>query len=657
MKGIFLLSILQILKASMDNQLVLKGFDCSMEKANFSEISLLDVEKCEKIPTKYKKGREVNIQMLQVSYKNQLDVLQCKVFVSLKVNYCQSIKLLNNHTKPGVYIKRNVPIKVTRPQCHSALNTRTFQFNYYQDELRMVNLEKDDTAYGEIEIRGSIDPNTSGCSPSKFFIHKTFYENHILTMEYNIEINKIKGTLDQENQIFSIDSRVKTTDFKKQSIHDTKEGSFFWRWYQQPKKCNSLKEISKIIGEIHEPIHNSSAPIVIIQSNETSKIAITLSEKKEICKKKLSSTFAEGLYLLIANTTEDFIETEEIDGHDVNQLLNIKTLLSSSILQQEIKIGATFDKVAIELCKNARKNIIRELASYGNKKPDEQKDISLRGKFIINGGSMIRMINCDPITASLRINTTECFADVPVTYNNEEAFLDSVTYIIKKQSNHIHCSSFMPAKFGIEDISGNFKWICFAPNLYSGHNCLPPSTLSPMQHKTLYTPVIHQIDSSIYTKKQLKEYSKPYFKYIENENQLSKIFKDSNAHKDETEPYSLKELINLITPNNEEITINYILQNISFIIWKYVKLPMVFYFLLTILINTFQLICKISLVFQREGLSLKTIILFIIKLITIGIPSPSHNCIEEDPAKKEKLVKEITTAVLADLTRRQLQSV
>lgn len=654
------LKLLQLSKAVVtnenknenENELTIKGFDCSMERANFSEISLLNVEECEKIPEKYKESMQIKIQMLQLSYKKQLDILQCKVFASLKVNLCFTSKLIYNHTKPGVYVSRNEPLKVFKPQCSSALNTRTFQFNYYQNELRSVELNADDTAYGDMTIRGKIDDQTGGCTASKFMMNGKLYDSHVLTLRYDIEINKIKGELDRKNEILTLNSKIKTKDYKKQSIFHTKEGNFFWKWYQISKKCNELKEISRVEGEIHNPIDNASAPIVILNKDKKTKLAITLNSKVKFCNTEVRSTFAEGLYLLLANSTDQFIETEKIEGYDVDQLINIKTLLSSSNLQQEINIGTSFNKVAVELCNNGRRNIMRELSDYGNRKVDEQKDQTLKGKLILNGGSIIRVISCSPITVMLRKNISKCYSDIPIQHEGSQIFLDAVTYILKKESTEIHCSNFMPAKFGIEDNLGNLKWICFSPNIYSGQNCPPPTILSPMQHKTLYTPIIHHIDANIYTKKQLEDYSKPYFKNIKNENFINKIIKRKNRKLGNQRGRTLEEMFTLILSNDQK-PFNYAFFSKLWITgagaWKWILTPMILSFIMTIIVNLFLLFRKIKLTFQKEGLSSKIAIYLICGLIKIGLPSTNHRCVINNFSERETLIKEIENKILKDL--------
>ena len=233
---------------------------------------------------------------------------------------------------------------------------------------------------------------------------------------------------------------------------------------------------------------------------------------------------------------------------------------------------------------------------------------------------MIRKIDCDTTEATVLKNATKCYSDIPVIYNNQEQYVDSVTYIIRPSSDEIHCSSFMPAKFKIEKTEGTSTWICYSPKLFSGQNCIPPSEMSPMQHKILYTPYIHNVDTSIYTKDQLKDYSKPYYQ----RRRFNNPFKESprHAHGD-PDDHKLENIINKYINDNDQSILEIIAARIfpsKLFILSYIEIPMVIYFIITVVVNTINLVSQAYISFQNDGCTSKILITLVIKLILVGLP-------------------------------------
>jgi len=76
----------------------LMGFDCGGQRMNITSVSLLSVDKCD---LKYHapNSSEVYIQLLQLSEYNYAEVMQCKVQISRRIQYCgmhSHISAVNN---------------------------------------------------------------------------------------------------------------------------------------------------------------------------------------------------------------------------------------------------------------------------------------------------------------------------------------------------------------------------------------------------------------------------------------------------------------------------------------------------------------------------------------------------------------------------------
>ena len=614
-------------KPNQENEkekLQIKAYDCSLGKANYTEISLHDVKDCHDISARYKEERIVKAQVLQYIDKKPVDILLCKVTISLRTNYCHAKRLISNHTKPAHHIIREEPISVTEPQCKSAAGTKKFNLNY-DGRLIIIDMNEDLTARGDKVLEGTVDPKTSMCTPKQFWVKGIPYENNILTLQYNIEIIQKSGIMDFKKNTLWLDEALKTTDIKSNYLFDTKKGNFFWKHYYLTDKCDRLKEVATLQAALHEPINEDASPIIMLdQQKGDQRIAIALKGEVSLCGQRLRTTFTNELLIFIANNQTDKITTPKLESGDIDHLLDIKLQFSSSNLQTEMRTTRSFDKVAAKICKNSRKIIIQELATYGNMQAAHQKDIRLRGKLILNGGGMIRKMDCSLAEATVVKNVTKCYSDIPVIYDNKEQYVDSVTYIIRPSSEEIHCSSFMPAKFKIEKTGGTSTWICYSPDLYSGQNCIPPSEVSPMQHRMLYTPHIHHIDSSIYTKDQLKDYSKLYYKRDEftsyGNNPVRENPRDPHGNPDD---HKLKNIIKKYVEDNNQSMLEILASKIfhsKLFILDYIEIPMIVYFIITVVINATSILSQAYDSFQNNGCSSKVLLTMIIKLILVGLP-------------------------------------
>ena len=634
-----------------NNELQIKAYDCSLGKANYTEISLHDVKDCNNISARYKEGKSVQAQILQYIDEKSVDVLRCKITVSLRTNYCHAIKLFYNHTKPAQQISREEPLAVTEPQCRNAAETKKFNLNY-DERLITIDMNEDLTARGDKVIEGAVDPETSKCTPKQFWAKDQFYKNNILTLQYDIEIARGTATMDFKGSTLWLDETLRTKDIKSNYLFDTRKGNFFWKHYYLTDKCDRLKEITTIPAVLHEPVDEDSSPIIMLdQKTGSQKIAIALKGTTNLCGQELRTTFTNELLIFIANSETKRITAPKLEAEDIDQLLDIKLQFSSSNLQTEIRTASSFNKVAAKICKNARKIIIQELATYGNMQAAHQKDIRLKGKLVLSGGGMIRKMDCSLTEATVIKNITKCYADIPVIYNNQEQYVDSVTYIIRPSSDEIHCSSFMPAKFKIEKTEGASTWICYSPELYAGQNCIPPSEISPMQHKMLYTPHIHHLDSSIYTKDQLKDYSRPYYQGERFWSPFRENPRDPHGNADD---HKLKNIVKSYVEDNNhsllEILAGKIFHSKLFML-NYIEIPMVIYFVITVVVNTINLLSQAYVSFQNNGCNSKIIITMIVKLILVGLPIQSNKQEKYSLSYMERnlLIREVKEQVLQEI--------
>ena len=168
----------------------------------------------------------------------------------------------------------------------------------------------------------------------------------------------------------------------------------------------------------------------------------------------------------------------------------------------------------------------------------------------------------------------------------------------------------------------------------------------------LYTPHIHNVDSSIYTEDQLKDYSKLYYRGQKNFDNSPAKENPRHPHGD-PENYKLENMIKKHVEDNNKSILEVLASRIfhsKLFMLDYIEIPMIVYFIITVIINTVHTISQAYTSFQNNGCSSKTLLTLIIKLILVGLPI-QHKKETQNLSFMERnlLIREIKEQVIQEI--------
>lgn len=568
----------------------LLAYDCSMKNgAKFAEVSLLDVAPCNNISARYDEGKKTEIQILQEIKTKAIEMNHCQLRVSIETAYCG--KGVYSRVWNGIERLSNEPVRVTEEQCSDAFITKKLKFD---DNGRFaskgseisVDLRDDLTGDGVIMLRGNESLTESYCTSDKFTFLREIYTSHLLRLKYHAVVQRKTGILHFKKRKIMLTENLATHRIYDGKTYDTKHGSFFWNpIILSDQDCHGHVEVMKASGTIYKPKKangtNSNTIILIIPDGTETKtkflkgrltkvtehlgrqLAITLNEKIKICGKNGYTTHIPEIKIILSKDRHSMLKIDEITGNDVDKLINLKATLGSTYLSSELRTSASFDTVAKSLCEQSRSQIFAKLAQYGDRHRKDNMDTRLKGKHIIQSGSMLYMLNCQKTTVTLRKNESKCFEDVPVIFTNNltkaevNLFLNPITYNLKPSSRAVECSTIIPNKFGLIKENGKRIWICLTPKVMAGSasgGCQPPPQLQPLQIDPFFSPNMHAIDASLYNNDQLaaideKQWDDTY--EVSSVTEFVRLMGDSNSKDQRDTKRSITNLMENIMKNSK----------------------------------------------------------------------------------------------------------
>ena len=497
------------------------GFNCNLkDRTTYSEVSLLNVKQCENTTNMYEPGQKSRVQLIQRIESEYIEIMNCELKLTFYIAYCGMG--LYSRVWNQVEAATDYPVRITRSQCAEAFISNTLKFFDHgefggTDKTMAIDLEQDRTASGVRYIRGTEVMNKNTCTGESFPFQRRTFNNHILKMKYKAEIKMVTGILSHRSRRLKLNDRISTLRIQEGAVFDSRFGNFFFSpIYLGNTSTNEYAQIARGDLVIHHPANVSTTqPIAVIQPTDRmvgQQLTVLLKESLTICiVSKCSSAYSthlQGVYLLQIKVGEGYYNLNDVPISDINQFTDIRATMGTVYLNEHLKLADTFEKLSTELCKQSRRHMMADIQSYVASATGRSN--SERGKHLILSGSMAYVVHCQEMIVQLRTNISECYANIPVEYYNndthimEKAFLHPTSYNLMPTSMTQVCSEIIPTKFGIMTSEDTVEWICYSPLGWSTTpNCLPPPELNPLFIGTIYTPETHKLDIKLYNEKQL----------------------------------------------------------------------------------------------------------------------------------------------------------
>ena len=499
----------------------LVAWNCDLlQSLEFSEYSLIEVESCQNISSRYHTPILKNSQLIKSKDFQDLQILQCILKSSFYVAYCSysvisGFRLWNLESQ-----LENVFIKLTQKECENALNQSTLRYmdrNYY-NRMKFIDIELSPakTASGWKVLRGRTDAVEGTCVPESFQFNRNIFPSHVLKMKYDVTINYLPAVLNVKQRLIKINKDLVFPEISSGYFFSPILGNFYWTPIDKGNLTDNLwLEITKGEALIYKPKNNATMPIAVIKTSNRSNFAISLTGQTNLCtlsscrigyKSQIADT-----YLIVYNLLgQSHWPLPLVSGSEVDTLLNLEATTMSIYFQKELRLSNTFDQISFELCLKNRELILSNIKGYvKNVVYKEKNDYDYR--YFLRAGSVLYSIKCFKTEAWLRNNDRKCYKDAPINYQATngsiiQAFLDPLTSIILPNSIISPCNDILPFKLKIKNIDGSTEWVCKNHNGWT-RQCTVPKVLEPL-HTNLYNSDDKQILTTLYTNDQLSSLSK-----------------------------------------------------------------------------------------------------------------------------------------------------
>ena len=157
------------------------------------------------------------------------------------------------------------------------------------------------------------------------------------------------------------------------------------------------------------------------------------------------------------------------------------------------------------------------------------------GYMAVIAGEVAHVTKCIP-TEVARRPTQDCFLELPITFNNQSAFLTPKTRVITRTGTATDCNPLIPIMYLMRG-----GWVSLTPQPATA---APPQTLEPLSlPKWHYTDAEYLASSGIYTEKDLSRLREHIMFPLEHPPQMKNFAKAAAGHRVPLNGFSINNLL------------------------------------------------------------------------------------------------------------------
>ena len=623
----------------------LAAWDCDLKRnKQYNEFNLLRTKTCTNISENYREPLELRGQLIQAKQFENISVLSCKLKATFYISTCDW-KILGGYKlskkKP---IVRRVYLQLTRSECQRSLNERILKYTdriyYAKQDLLQIDLSCQNKTYcissGRKALRGSENSVEDSCLPDSFYLKGYYYPNHVLTMEYSVEIKWVQAQFNIAKRLIRVNDHLVLPNNLSGHFFSPSIGNFHWDIINQGNLTNDhWLQISDSNIRLYEPSRNDSLlPIVFmyfqphfsyhIRSDDEG-IAFNLFEETTICmystcRKAYKTNLRDVFLITYSKRGQNKWPIKPIEGSQINSINNIE--LSSIYINEGLHFASNFSTIAKQLCQKDQRKILSNIKGYINDIIDHDKN---NYKHYIKSGSVIYAVKCVERIATLRDDTTGCYDDAPIFYVNEyhqriPAFLDPITYVIKPHSPEKECNDILPFKLNFIALDGNLEWICRTSQGWD-ENCKHPLTLAPMAPEYLYSLGGKTIKKNLYSNEQLNSLDILQWDKIETNIDLKEWETFLKQLKNSSHQFSITSFFNDLHSTSQDFSKIFFGHNFIMMFYRYIMPFVLLNYLINIVISVIKGISYIRRLYRVTGPSLSILPRAIITVLTTCFPA------------------------------------
>ena len=656
----------------------LAAWDCDLRRnMKYNEFNLMQVKSCTNISNNYREPLQLRGQLIQAKKFENISVLSCKLKATFHISTCNWKILTGYKLSNKKSVVKRVYLQLTRSECTRALNERVLKYTdrlyYSKQDLLQIDLLCQNRTYcissGRKTLRGSENSVEDSCLPDSFFFKDYYYPNHVLTMEYSIEIKWVQAIFNIAKRLIRVNDHLVLPNNLSGLFFSPTIGNFHWNIINQGNLTNDhWLQISDSSIRLYEPTKNNTLlPIVIIYyqphysnhiRNDDEGIAFNLFEETTICmhstcRKAYKTSIHDVFLVTYSKEGQNRWPIKSIKGSQINSINNMESKLSSIYINGNLHFASNFSTIARQLCQKDRKRILSNIKGYINDVVEQDEN---NYKHYIKSGSVIYAIKCIERIATLRDDITGCYDDAPIFYVDEyhkkiPAFLDPITYVIKPHSAEKECNDIIPFKLNFLHIDGNLEWICRTSQGWD-ENCKHPLTLAPMAPEYLYSLGGKTINKNLYTNEQLNSLDILQWDKIETNIDLKEWEAFLKQLKNSNQQFSITSFFNDLHSTARDFSNIFFGHGWTMMFFRYMMPIILLNYLFNIFINVIRGVNYIRQLYRVTGLSLSILPRAITCMLTACFPAFTNCSLNEASSSHSRcncensdFLEEVTKAV------------
>jgi len=441
----------------------LMGFDCGGQRLNITSVSLLSVDNCD-LQYHAPNSSEAYIQLLQLSEYNHAEVMQCKVQISRRIQYCG----MHSHISAVNNARVEYLLDISYTRCLRMFQDGTLTIG---NSGIIDGLKPNTSDSRSVMLAGSVK-NDGSCQGTQYSDPYGTWDNVIVDaiVRINLKSSYVPVHLSTGRIMLKSGTICELTDG---FCVDYEDGHTFWK--PMPTSSCNFHQYDVLYEGLATKmtIDAATSPTIYTLTTEDITFALTKTKEQPLCGYTLLRTEHPKLFILETRKGDTFAARGAIPVNN----LDIFTYVNSKFVYVEKHIRrqmtSLYYNVMQQRCE-LEKEVLRNTLSFATLQPDEfaYKLMKGPGYMAVTAGEAIHVVKCIPVEVTLR-RTDACYLELPVTIRNTSLFITPKSRILTKVGNIRECSGELPTLYYIED-----TWIQFTPGPQVRQ--VPPQQLKPM---------------------------------------------------------------------------------------------------------------------------------------------------------------------------------
>lgn len=480
-----LLLLLVLLRFTFTQAIV--GYDCGGQSLNVTTLSLLDVGNCD-IPDLEPVTEKKYVQLLQLSDFDNTAVIQCKVEVDRTIYYCG----MHSHISIVHNGRREYLLDISHELCKQIQINGMFSLG---TSTQITGLKPNSTESRSATLAGSIGVD-GRCSGTQYSDPYGTWDNVVVQATVRITLQNYQAAIKVSANQVILRSGLHCP-LQEGTCIDTNGGHTFWSTTPTDScRFDKYDILYEGIASKIQPKATTTGPTVYTVTTRETTFALTQTTQFTLCGYTILKTEHPKLFIIETSREHSFkIRSRiSIDNLDIFSYVNSKFIY----VEKHIKTQITqlYRDIIQQKCA-LEKQILKNALALASISPDEVAFTIMKdpGYLSTVAGEVLHIIKCIPVQTKLR-RTTECYRELPVTYQNQSMFLTPKSRILTKHGAARECNELLPNMYQIQG-----TWYRLSPQPVES---TPPPTIQPLTHpKWRYVSPKHLATSGIYSEEDL----------------------------------------------------------------------------------------------------------------------------------------------------------